>query len=299
MEDSPFEKLYQALSRRIELKWLAGHPPKGPAILPKGPSIGLFNPIHPHPIQILDKPILDYLERDEGAGLLEQNPLLVVVADGLQAPSWLRRGAEGQGIALWSSPLPSHQIIDEMRHVLTYQQAETLTIPGVFMEVMGIGVLLTGQSGVGKSELALELINRGQRLIADDATELIRVFPDTLEGRCPPLLKDFLEVRGLGVLNIRAMFGDNAVKPRKYLSLIVHLLPVETSGEPDRLKGSRHHRTLLGVRIPVVNLPVAPGRNLAVLVEGAVRDHLLRMKGYDAAEDFILRQERHLQGRSP
>ncbi len=285
--------LFEALKGRLDLRWPAGHPGGSIPELRQGPSIGLFNPIYAYPLQVLERKGLAYLE-GRGDVLLEQRPRLVVVAEGLEAPAWLREGAQALGFALWTSPVSCHRLLDELQHALAAQLAETLCVPGVFLEVMGSGVLLTGESAMGKSELALELITRGQRLIADDITEFTRVAPDTLEGRCPALLKDFLEVRGLGVLNIRAMFGDNAVKPRKYLSLIVHLQPMEALGDIDRLRGSRHRRTLLGVEVPEVRLPVAPGRNLAVLVEGAVRDHLLRVKGYDAAEDFIRRQERQL-----
>ena len=157
----------------------------------------------------------------------------------------------------------------------------------------GIGVLLTGESGVGKSELALELISRGHRLIADDAPEFSRVAPDTLSGECPEQLRDFLEVRGLGILNMRAMFGDNAIKNTKYLRLIMHLeaMNKKQSEQIDRLRGSRQLKNVLGVDVQQITIPVAPGRNLAVLVEIAVRNHILSYKGYNAAESFIQRQQ--------
>lgn len=160
------------------------------------------------------------------------------------------------------------------------------------MEVMGIGVLLSGESGVGKSEAALELITRGHRLIADDAPEFSRVSPDTINGICPAALIGFLEVRGLGVLNIRAMFGDSAIKLNKYLRLIVELqhMSEESLRSLDRLQGSKQSITIQEVAIPSITLPVAPGRNIAVLIESAVRDHILKQKGYNAAEDFINKQ---------
>jgi HPr kinase/phosphorylase len=153
-------------------------------------------------------------------------------------------------------------------------------------------VLITGESGVGKSELALELINRHHRLIADDAPEFYRGGPDTVLGRCPAVLQDFLEVRGLGLLNVRAMFGDSAIEASKELRLVVHLQPMseEALGDLDRLRGSYQQRSFLDVIIPQVTIPVAPGRNLAVLVETAVRNHILLRKGYNAPEAFIQRQ---------
>jgi HPr kinase/phosphorylase len=174
----------------------------------------------------------------------------------------------------------------------TSEPGESIILPGVFMQVMGMGVLITGQSGVGKSELALELLTRGHALVADDAPEFSRTGDDSIHGRCPEVLRDFLEVRGLGVLNVRAMFGIQAVLQTKRLHLIITLEPMsaERISNLDRLRGERRRRPVLGVEIPETTLPVAPGRNLAVLVEAAARDHLLHRKGYDAAEDFIQRQ---------
>jgi HPr kinase/phosphorylase len=162
------------------------------------------------------------------------------------------------------------------------------------MEVLGTGVLITGESSVGKSELALELLSRGHRLIADDAPVFIRVGPDVLDGSSPTLLQDFMEVRGLGVLNIREMYGDNALKSKKHLRLIIQLMRMSKKDreELDRLYGNRIKREILGVEIPEIMIPVAPGRNLAVLVEAAVRNHILRHAGQDATEQFIELQQR-------
>ena len=155
-----------------------------------------------------------------------------------------------------------------------------------------MGVLLSGDAAVGKSELALALISRGHRLIADDAPEFAQLAPDILNGTCPPLLRDFLEVRGLGILNVRAMFGDSAVRRKKDLHLIIHLKKMSDREltRIDRLEGSHSVRSIQGVSVPEFTLPVAPGRNLAILVEAAVRHHALRLRGYDAGIDFAERQ---------
>jgi len=147
--------------------------------------------------------------------------------------------------------------------------------------------------GIGKSELALQLINRGHRLIADDATEFKRIAPNHIRGNCPDLLTDFLEVRGLGILNIRAMFGDNALIRYKRLRLIVDLEPLsdEEIKKIDRLGNTHQFTTILDVDIPEVIIPIAPGRDIAIIVEAAVRNHLLSMNGYNSADDFMKRQQ--------
>jgi HPr kinase/phosphorylase len=153
-------------------------------------------------------------------------------------------------------------------------------------------VLITGESGAGKSELALELISRGHRLVADDAPEFTQIAPDVLDGTCPEMLQDMLEVRGLGVMNIRQMFGDTAVKRNKYLRLIVQLIKASDGSTEamSRLTGeSSAPSRVLDLDVPVFQLPVAAGRNLAVLTEAAVRLHMLRVKGQDPAAAFLAR----------
>ncbi len=180
------------------------------------------------------------------------------------------------------------------------EQSEKTVIHGVFLDVHGLGVLLTGDSGVGKSELALELITRSHCLIADDAIEFSQEGSDTVCGICPDALRDFLEVRGLGILDIRAMYGDGVIKDRKDLHLIVHLerMAPEKIQQVDRLKGCYGKKHILDIEIPVVTLPVASGRNLAVLVEAAVRHHILLRKGYNASDAFINRQQQILHQQS-
>ena len=177
--------------------------------------------------------------------------------------------------------------------------AEFVTRHGVLLDVLGMGVLITGESGVGKSELALELITRGNGLVADDVVEISRIAPDTLEGRCPECCKDFLEVRGLGMLNIRTIFGETAVRPRKNLKLIVHSRSRQAALSRTRAPAAdASTEEILGVRVRKVMIPVAAGRNLAVLVEAAVRNYVLQLRGIDSTQEFIRRQEQHF-GREP
>jgi len=261
--------------------------------------IGHLSLIHPSQIQVLGEHEAQYLTDLESDAydssvkrLFAVNPVCVILADGIQAGRKLVDEAERSGTALFESTLSGDEVVSSLAYYLARELAENVIIHGVFMEVMGAGVLITGASGVGKSELALELVNRGHRLIADDAPQFTRVAPDIVLGTCPHGLEDFLEVRGIGIINVRALFGDSAVKHEKYLRLIVNLVAMndEELQKIDRLNGSKCKRQLLGVDIPEVTLPVTPGRNLAVLIECAARNQLMQTKGYDAVEDFISRQ---------
>lgn len=302
--------LFESYAQRLELEWVAGREGAGQSVVPEGGDlarislIGHLNFIHPHRIQALGHSEFDYLESlgknsldDTLATLFSGASAAIVVTEGREAPEYLSRRAEEARVPLFRSRLGTDKLIDHLGYYLSAMLADNVIVHGVFMDVMGIGVLLAGGSAVGKSELALELISRGHRLIADDAPEFSRTSPDTLFGTCPDLLRDFLEVRGLGVINIRAMFGDSAIKKGKNLRLIVNLLPAnpETMATVDRLHGSRHLREILEVEVAEINLPVAPGRNLAVLVEAAARNQVLIHNGYNAAADFIERQRRTLE----
>jgi HPr kinase/phosphorylase len=223
-------------------------------------------------------------------------PPAIIVADGCEIPEVLQKPCAMSEIPLLSTPLPAAVIIDALRSYVSRQLAETITLHGVFMDVLGMGVLITGDSGVGKSELGLELISRGHGLVADDVVEVLRVSQDMLEGRCPPLLRDFLEVRGLGLLNIRTVFGETACRRKMRLKLIVHLQrPTPGVPEAARLPLDAQNETILGVPVRRVTIPVAAGRNLAVLLEAAVRSTILLFRGIDSMQEFLVRQQAALE----
>lgn len=300
------KELYDACGRRLEFVWLYRPDKEGALSVPSTTRqgnrslIGHLNFIHPHHIQVLGSQEMTYLQglgknsyNDALRQLFCAQTALIILADGLQAPEAMLKLARSHEVPLLGSPFNSNRLISDIGFHLRSLVADTQVVHGVFMDVLGIGVLLTGESAIGKSELALELLTRGHRLIADDAPIFVRATPGQLSGHCPEILQNFLEVRGLGVLNIRAMFGDVAVKQRMELHLIVNLVPVELEQlqQLDRLHGTRRKRSLLEVAVDEVELPVAPGRSLAVLVEAAARNHILYTNGYDAAQDFIARQQ--------
>lgn len=302
------EELFETYRKRLSLRWLAGKQGAGRNLLPedgdRSAVVGHLNFIHPHRVQVLGASELAYLKglgknsfQDAIEQLFSAQPGAVLLAESQHPPPQLAQRADQSDTPLLGSPLDGARLIDHINYYLSDMLAEKRTVHGVFMDVMGIGVLLTGASAVGKSELALELITRGHRLVADDAPEFTRIAPDILRGNCPAPLRDFIEVRGLGILSVRAMFGDSAIKPSKNLDLIVNLLPATSDqfADIDRLGGSRHSRQLLEVEVPEIHLPVAPGRNLAVLVEAAARNELLLYNGYDSAEDFTEQQRRFIE----
>jgi HPr kinase/phosphorylase len=261
--------------------------------------IGHLNLVHPERIQIIGAAELAWARRygsDKILRYLDEifsaSPPAIIFADGCEVPPIIRNYCERNGTALFSTPLDSAGVIEQLRMYLSRLLAEKVTLHGVLMDVLGLGVFITGDSGVGKSELALELISRGHGLVADDMVEFSRIAPAVVEGRSPELLQDFIEVRGLGLLDIRAIFGETACRRKMRLRLIVDLQR-RTPGEddPSRLPMQQESQEILGVRIPRSVLPVAAGRNLAVLLEAAVRSTILKLRGIDSNRAFAERQQ--------
>ena len=296
-------RLFEDNREKLALSWLGGER-GGDAAIRQDPResaafIGHLNLIHPNRIQVLGRyeqahiasldPARIKLLIDRG---FAAQPAAVILADGEPGHPRLFEAAAARGIAVLGSPLPAAMLIDKLRRYLAKTLAESTTRHGVFMDVLGLGVLITGDSGVGKSELGLELISRGHGLVADDVVEISSI-SGQLEGRCPSLLKDFLEVRGLGVLNIRTIFGETAVRPKMVLRLVVHLeKPNPTSAtQIERLPLHELSEDIVGVTVRKVVIPVAAGRNLAVLIEAAVRNYILQLRGYNSTEEFMTRQQ--------
>ncbi len=297
-------QLHEANRDALSLAWVAGQ--DGTTVVRREAAaaaalIGHLNLNHPNSIQVLgawESPLLTGGEAASRAEVVERllsfSPTAVILADGVSPTPELIAGATRTHTPLMTSPAPAARVIEKLARYLSKALADSIERHGVCMDVLGLGVLITGDSGVGKSELGLELISRGHGLVADDVVEISLIAENTLEARCPPLLRDFLEVRGLGLLNIRTIFGETAVRPKMRLRLVAHLeRPSKGALAPsDRLPLSELSEVILGTTLRKVIIPVAAGRNLAVLLEAAVRNYILLLRGVDSMAEFMARQRK-------
>ena len=260
--------------------------------------VGYLNYIHPYRVQILGEREVAYLTRGTEEDCVRRvsrivtlEPPVLVLADGQTAPEALYRVCERAQIPMFATPESSAFVIDVLRAYLSKHFADRTTMHGVFMDILGLGVLITGESGLGKSELGLELISRGNGLVADDAVDLFRINQTTIEARCPELLQNLLEVRGIGLLDIRGIFGETAVRRKMRLKLIVHLVRRENfERDYERIPTEPLTQDVLGIPVRKVVIQVVAGRNIAGLVEAAVRNTILQMRGIDTYQDFMARQ---------
>lgn len=306
MQEISLQQLFEDHRDKLALNWEIADGAKRHISLKESGNygadvIGHMNLIHPERLQVIGSAEIAWLTRISSAQfakqvgeLLSALPAALIVSDGLPVPGILRELCETTQTPLFTSPKPCAAVIDQLRIYLARRLAATTSVHGVFMDVLSMGVLITGDSGVGKSELALELVSRGHGLVADDVVELARIAPYTLEGRCPGMLQDYLEVRGLGLLNIRSIFGETASRRKMKLNLIVYLQKPVAGVESPRLPLDAQTQEILGVHIRKVVIPVVVGRNLAVLIEAAVRNTILQMRGIDSMQEFISRQQKAL-----
>ena len=301
------EALFEEHRQALHWEWVAGHahPERRfdeAAVLDARSAadlIGYLNYIHPYRVQIVGRREVSYLSQasDEVierrvARIVALEPPMIIVADGQAPPNRLVAMCDRADIPLFVTAESAGHVIDVVRAYLGQLFAERTTRHGVFMDILGLGVLLTGESGLGKSELGLELISRGHGLVADDAVDLYRISQTSLEGRCPALLLNLLEVRGIGLLDIKAIFGETAVRRKMRLKLMVHLVRKETmEREFERLPYEPLYEDILDVQVRKVVIAVDAGRNLAVLVEAAVRNTVLQLRGIDTYAEFVRRHQ--------
>ena len=306
------EALFESLRASLRWEWLAGHahPERRFDELAVRDAqsaadlVGYLNYIHPYRVQIVGRREVRYLTEvspeDQArriARIVTLEPPVLIVADQQQPPEKLVQMCERADIPLFVTEESAGHVIDVLRAHLSQHFADRTTRHGVFMDILGLGVLLTGESGLGKSELGLELISRGHGLVADDAVDLFRVSQTAIEGRCPELLLNLLEVRGIGLLDIKAIFGETAVRRKMRLKLIVHLVRKETMERDfDRLPYEPLYEQVLDVPVRKAVIAVDAGRNLAVLVEAAVRNTILQLRGIDTYKEFVARHRIAMEG---
>jgi len=305
------EALFEEFRSTLHWEWIAGHahPERhfDEAAVRDARSaadlVGYLNYIHPNRVQIVGRREVAYLNEPDPdvtdrriSRIVTLEPPVLIVADGQVPPDRLVGLCDRADIPLFVTEESAGHVIDVVRGYLGQHFAERTTRHGVFMDILGIGVLLTGESGLGKSELGLELISRGHGLVADDAVDLYRVSQTALEGRCPELLMNLLEVRGIGLLDIKAIFGETAVRRKMRLKLIVHLVRWDTmEREYERLPYEPLTQDVLGVPVRKAVIQVVAGRNIAVLVEAAVRNTILQLRGVDTYQEFVERHRRAME----
>lgn len=265
--------------------------------------VGYLNYIHPYRVQILGVREIAYLTNASPedcarriSRIITLEPPVLVIADGQTAPDTLLSMCERAQLPMFASLESAAFVIDVLRAYLSKHFADRTSMHGVFMDILGMGVMITGESGLGKSELGLELISRGHGLVADDAVDLYRINQTAIEGRCPELLQNLLEVRGIGLLDIKAIFGETAVRRKMRLKLIVHLVRRETlERDYERIPYEPLMQDVLGVPVRKVIIQVEAGRNIAVLVEAAVRSAILQLRGIDTYQDFVERHRKAME----
>ncbi|MEO5733450.1 MAG: HPr(Ser) kinase/phosphatase [Rubrivivax sp.] len=300
------EALFEAHRQAMHWEWIAGHahPERrfdDDAVRDARSAadlVGYLNYIHPYRVQIVGRREVAYLtaspEEQERriSRIVTLEPPVLIVADGQLPPERMVAMCDRAEIPLFTTAESAGHVIDVVRGYLGQHFADRTTRHGVFVDILGLGVLLTGESGLGKSELGLELISRGHGLVADDAVDIYRTSQTSLEGRCPALLQNLLEVRGIGLLDIKAIFGETAVRRKMRLKLIVHLVRKETlERDFERLPYEPLYEDILELPVRKVVIAVDAGRNLAVLVEAAVRNTVLQLRGIDTYQEFIRRHQ--------
>jgi len=221
----------------------------------------------------------------------------LVITRGLEIPELLLREADEKGIPVFRTSIRSFDFIERITQFLEEKLSATTSLHGVLMDVFGVGLLLLGKSGIGKSECALDLILRGHRLVADDMVHIRKRSSSSVIGSGFEVIQHHMEIRGLGILNIRSLFGVEAIREKKKVELILELMEWDAHREYDRLGFEEEKFSVLGVELPMLRIPVTPARNLTTIIEVAVRNHLLKVMGYDSALEFEKKLLRKMEGR--
>ncbi|MCK5237753.1 MAG: HPr(Ser) kinase/phosphatase [Deltaproteobacteria bacterium] len=256
---------------------------------------GVLGPLHSDRVQILGEAEIGYLSALDDVSLkgtlnilkTPSTPPVVVITRGIQAPKFLMDFSEENSVPIFSTPLTSSVLVEGIIKFLDDKLAPSVMLHGVLVDVLGIGILITGKSGIGKSECALDLISRGYRLVADDAVVIKRRYPATLFGMASDQIPYHLEVRGVGIVNIKDLFGITAIREKKQMDLMVELVTWDPKGEYERLGYDDATFDVLGVDVPLLKIPVSPGRSVATIVEVAARNQILKIMGYHQGREFL------------
>ncbi len=270
----------------------------GPNLLYPSLCIGFLNVIHPERLHIIAQPEMNFingLSHEDRIGLINKlskgKSVGMIICKGFELPQEMIDRAKEVNLPLLASDRGPEDTLTRVRQNIVIMAAPSCSMHGVFMEVFGIGVLLTGQSGIGKSELGLELLDRGHSLIADDVVDFTQRGPGWIEGSPPPLLANLLEVRGIGLIDVKTIFGEVSYRRKMRLDLVIELKMFEQGELMERLPETETFTEVLGEPIRSMIVPVGGGRNLAVLVEAAVRTAMLQKRGINTVQDFFNRQK--------
>ena len=255
---------------------------------------GFFDYFDNNRVQIIGKSELSYLQKLKNQeliasinGFFMRKPKAVVVSWGNEIPPEMLEAAKKYDVPLLSTDLGTSEFMSALIAMLNVELAPRCTHHGVLVDVNGEGVLIMGDSGVGKSETAMELIKRGHRLIADDAVEIRRVSARTLVGSSPKNIRHFMELRGIGIVNIRRIFGMGAVKVTQQVDIVIHMEQWDSQKIYDRMGLEEEVTEILGNKVPLITIPVKPGRNLAIIIEVAAMNHRQKKMGYNAAQELL------------
>ena len=250
-----------------------------------------FDPTRSQILGLSEMALINRLEPERQKRAVEEffslQPSVVIVTRGMEIPASMKEAAEKFGIPLLLSMDSSSNLMADLVAFLNVELAPRVTRHGVLVEVYGEGILLVGDSGVGKSETAIELIKRGHRLIADDAVEIRRTSRKTLVGQPPENIRHFIELRGVGIINARRIFGMGAVKPTEKIDMCVNMEPWDSSKVYDRMGLGSEYMDILGIHVPVITIPVKPGRNLAIIIEVAAMNNRQKKLGFNAAQELL------------
>ena len=295
----PVSRFLEPEAKELKLTLVVGkaglwRPIANPRIQKPGLALTGLEVLHHSRVQIFGNTELSYLktlraaEQEKALQILWKAKVsCIVVTKGLSIPASLQRGCSKARLPLFKTPLQSSQFIMQVQSFLEEALSATGSIHGVLLDIYGVGVLLLGESGIGKSELALDLVSLGHRLVADDMVFLRRRREGSVYGHVSERLMHHIEIRGLGIINIKDLFGVSSVRPRKKIDLIIELKEWGNDNSFDRLGTEEKTRRLLGISLPEVALPVRTGRNLSTIIEVAARNHLLKVQGHHSARKFV------------